>query len=369
MPVLPAVLLCPPETVSGPGTVRRLPVLAAAAGSRGLLVHGASLHRAGVIASVLAGAPAGLDLHTWQHPGGEPTVEQVDRLREDIAATGAQWVAAVGGGSVLDVAKAAAGLAGAPRPTLAYHDGEPLPAAGLPFFAAPSTAGTGSEATTVSVLTNARTGVKKSIRRPDHLARAVVLDPDLLATCPPAVIAASGMDAFTQAVEAAISRHATGLSTLLATEAARLVSAALPRVHDDPGHEAAADLLAGSFLAGLALSTARLGLVHGLAHPLGARYGVGHGLACAACLPAVLRFNRPAAGAALDRVGAVIGGAPEEMAVRLLERLALPNPFAGQALADRAGIVAETLASGSTAANPRPVTAEAVERLLDALFA
>jgi alcohol dehydrogenase class IV len=308
-------------------------------------------------------------VRAWQHAGGEPTLAQLDALLADARAWRPDWIAAIGGGSVLDIGKACAGLLHAPLPPAAYHGGEAIPPAHTPFAAVPTTAGTGSEATIVTVLTDERAGLKKSIRHPTFMPRLVILDAHLLAGCPPAVVAASGMDALTQAIESYISRGATWFSDALAGEAMRRIHAALPRVVAGAGGPDAEALLTGSYLAGLALSHARLGLVHGLAHPLGLRYHAPHGVVCAVCLPEVLAFNHAAAGDKYGVLADLLGGDPVACTRALLASLGIVSPFRGQALIDEPAIVSETLASGSTAANPRAVSEDDVKTMLARLFA
>ncbi len=368
MSLLPPALLLPQQTLSRPGARHELPRLAAGFGPCGLLACGASFERSGGLAELLGGLPGGLTVQVWRHGGGEPTVTAVDQMRAEIRRLRPDWVAAVGGGSVLDLAKAAAGLAEAPE-TAAYYQthNAAIPPATLPFIAAPTTAGTGSEATVVAVLTDPARILKQSLRHPSFMPRLVLLDPDLLAGCPPATVAAAGLDAFVQAFESYTSRFATPLTRSLSELALTRIAAALgPLFRGDAA--AASDMLEGSYLAGLALSHARLGVVHGLAHPLGARFGVAHGLACALCLPAALAFNREHIRADLDALRARHGLDVEDAVAGWLAEMRPVNPFRGQPLSDRTAIVAETLASGSTGANPRPVSADDVNRLLDALF-
>ena len=368
MKILPSTLTLPPRTITGAGAIKGLLAECFAFGDRGVLVHGRSLRRSGRLAAILGAAAQDRRVLAWEHPGGEPTLEQVEDALSAARGHNAQWVAGVGGGSVLDVAKSCAGLLEAPAPVEAYHDGRALEPARTAFIAVPTTAGTGSEATIVAVLTNARTGVKKSIRHPSFMARLVILDPELLADCPPPVIAASGMDAFTQAVESYLSNGATWFSDACALRAVALINVSLDAAFANARGAAARDLLEGSYLAGLALSNARLGLVHGLAHPLGARLHQPHGLVCAICLPPVLEFNRAAAAPKFAVLRVALGLDVAVRVAQLNARLGLRSPFAGQPVLERAGIVAETLASGSTAANPRKVTAADVEELLDGLF-
>ena len=369
MPALPDTLSLPPTVLTRAGAIRDLPTLCAPFGRRGLLVHGASLAARGTLDVIREAAhAAGTTLSAWQHPGGEPRLRHVEALIAAIRDASPDWVAAVGGGSVIDAAKAAAGLRQAPQPVAFYHAGNPLPPATTPFIAAPTTAGTGSEATIVSVLTDEDAGVKKSIRHPTHMPRVVILDPELLLGAPADVVACSGMDALTQGIEAYLSRGATRLTDALAFEAIRLVYAALPRFYRDQQVETACKLLEGSFLAGLALSHARLGLVHGLAHPLGHRYHVAHGRVCAVCLPYVLRFNRETIAEKYGRLSACLDGDLLDAIEALNARFGIASPFRGQAIIDADGIMAETLASGSTKANPRAVTAADVRDLLGVLF-
>jgi alcohol dehydrogenase class IV len=367
-PTLPACLSLPPLTFCGRGASARLAGEARAFGPRGLVVCSRSLLGAG-LRERLGFGEADEAIRFVPHSGGEPTLDQLRHLLNEARAFRPDWVLAAGGGSVLDVAKAAAGLFDAPLTPEAYHDGAPLPASRMPFLAAPATAGTGSEATTVSVLTNARTGVKKSIRHASHMARVVALDADLLDACPRPVLAASGMDAFVQAVESFLSRYATEITQAWSLQAVRLLGANLTEsFRQGPAGARGEALMEGSYLAGLALSNARLGLVHGLAHPLGARYHVAHGVCCAVCLPPVLAFNRDAAAGAYARLSEAAGADIEAFSVALLRDLHIASPFAGQPLVDEAGIVEETLASGSTAANPRPVTAGDVSAVLRRIF-
>jgi alcohol dehydrogenase class IV len=268
----------------------------------------------------------------------------------------------------MDIAKACAGLFDAPLPPACYHRGEPVPPARVAFVAAPTVAGTGSEATIVSVLTDQDRGIKKSIRHPSYMARLVILDADLPQSCPAETVASSGMDAFTQAVESFVSIRATWFSEVLSLKATGLVFANLESVFHGEHGERAAHLLEGSYLAGLALGNARLGLVHGLAHPLGHRYDVPHGLVCGVCLPAVIRFNREAVARKYARLDEALGADVLSATERLLESLELESPFKGKPVTDRDGIIAETLASGSTDANPRPVTESDVARILDEIF-
>jgi alcohol dehydrogenase class IV len=337
-------------------------------GSRGFLVHSSSMRRSGALDRVLENAPQGLQIVTWQHRGGEPTLDDVENVRARAREIGPSWIGALGGGSVLDLGKACAGLHYSGSSVAAHHRGLPVETPGLPFLAAPATAGTGSEATGVSVLIDGATGKKKAIRSPGMLAARVLLDADLLATCPKRAVADSGMDALTQSVESLMSTGATRFTRMLAREGCGLIAASLTEVYVDPAAESAEELLLGSFLTGMAFSSSRLGVVHGLAHPLGGYFDVPHGRVCGVCLPLALELNRESAPERYAELGEILGGDPVRRVIDLLKDLEVDNPFEGIALENAEAVVRETLESGSTAHNPRQVTEEDVRWFLRCLF-
>lgn len=369
MQILPEKLALPMVTVASRGCVVELPVLAQQFGTKGAILHGKSLERNGCLDRILRNAPTGMSLASFEHHGGEPTLSDLAALLNETRKLDINWMAAVGGGSVLDLAKACAGLFNGKHDVSSYHDGLPIEAQGIPFLAAPTTAGTGSEATMVSVLIDAEKGIKKSIRDPSYMARLALLDSELLASCPPGVIACSGMDAFTQAIESYSSIMAVWWSRSLALKALELIADSLESVYQDPASEAADSLLTGSYLAGMALSASRLGVVHGLAHPLGARYHLPHGLVCAVCLPYAIELNRDSLGSKYDEMSEAAGGDLLSETWRLLDRLGITSPFAGKQMIEKEKIIKETIsAAGSTAANPKAISAGDVEMLLEKLF-
>jgi len=174
--------------------------------------------------------------------------------------------------------------------------------------------------------------------------------------------------ALTQAIESYISVGASWITDQFSLKGLSMIASSIEAVYADSRNEKAADLLMGSYLAGLALSNARLGIVHGLAHPLGARYDIPHGLACAVCLPYAVEFNRDAMGGKYAAMSEVVGGDLLSEIKRLIRLFGIKSPFAGKTVSDRNKIIDEVLASGSTAANPRKVTAVDVGCLLDCIF-
>jgi alcohol dehydrogenase class IV len=332
-----------------------------------MLVHGRSLQRSGKLEEIKSSFNKRLSFQAYCHTGGEPTVFEVDALRADIKRGKISWIAAVGGGSVMDLAKAAAGLVDHPQETAFYQlNPSEIRASAVPLIAVPTTAGTGSEATVVSVLTNSETSLKQSIRHPSHMAKVVILDPELLKGCPPSTVAAAGLDAFVQAFESYTSRSATPFTQSLAELAIEKIAANLLQLYENRSNtNAAAEMLEASYITGLAFSHSRLGVVHGLAHPLGVRFKAAHGLVCACCLPAALEYNKVYIKDHLYALKSRYGIDIEELTTTWMDAMGVENPFQGKQIEDLDAITTETLNSGSTKANPREVTADDVHWLLE----
>lgn len=370
MSILPKNLLLPQHTLTGAGSILEIGSIAASFGTQGILVHGHSLQRSGTLEKIVNAVNADISIQCYCHAGGEPTVDEVDTLRKVIRNSKAQWVAAVGGGSVIDLAKAAAGLADHALST-AFYQANPseIQPAFIPLIVAPTTAGTGSEATVVSVLTNPDKGIKQSIRHVSHMPRAVILDPQLLRGCPPATIAAAGLDAFVQAFESYTSRHAVPFTQCLAECAIERISTNLLPLFENPANcDAAASMLEASYITGLAFSHSRLGVVHGLVHPLGVRFNVAHGVACACSLPAALEYNKDYIQEHLKALKVRCNVDVNEIVGSWMRSMRMENPFSGKTIEDMDAVILEVLKSGSTQANPREVTADGARWLIERIM-
>ncbi len=284
-----------PRIIFGPGTVGQLADLVPAHGARALLVlGGASAEASGLAARLRRLVPVGAEVRCAR----EPTVEDVDHAVQAARDGRCDVVVAVGGGSVLDCGKAAAGMLTNGGSLLEYLEGvgsgRQLERPAAPMIAAPTTAGTGSEVTRNAVISGP--GYKKSIRSPLLIPRVALVDPVLTHGTPPAVTAACGMDALTQLCEAYISRGASPLTDGLALEGIRAAGRCLERAFKTPEDPVAREGMAlAALLGGICLANAGLGAVHGFASPLGALFPIPHGVACAALLPQVLRRNMEAA--------------------------------------------------------------------------
>lgn len=228
----------------------------------------------------------------------EPTPAMVDDAVTAFKDADIEVVAGIGGGSALDAAKAIAGLLPSGDSVMCYLEGvgtgKPFAGPTLPFIAAPTTAGTGSEATKNAVITQPGPGgFKKSFRHPDLVARIALLDPTLLASCPPDLIAADGMDAFTQLLEAYTSQKANPITDALAWSGLeRFCTGFWPAWRgDDHAAKGREHLAYGSLMSGVCLAQVGLGVVHGLASPLGASYPIPHGVVCGTLLGAATEIN------------------------------------------------------------------------------
>jgi alcohol dehydrogenase class IV len=276
--------------IAGAGRAADLPGVLAGLGSRVLVCTGADPARH-------AGLLAGLGLPSRVFPvAGEPTVALARAAVTEAREHRADVVAAVGGGSVIDTAKAVAMLLGNGGDPLDYLEvigsGRKITEPAAPCVAVPTTAGTGAEVTANAVLASPAHQIKVSLRSPLMIPRVALVDPQLTITCPPPVTAASGLDALTQCLEPFVSVRATPLTDGLAREGLRRAAAGLRAAYADGTDLAArADMAMCSLLGGMALANAKLGAVHGLAGVVGGTADVPHGIACAALLAPVIEAN------------------------------------------------------------------------------
>jgi alcohol dehydrogenase class IV len=274
----------------GAGRAAELPEVLAGLGSRVLVCTGANPARH---AALLAGI--GLPVEVYPVTG-EPTVEVARAAATAAREHGADAVAAIGGGSVIDTGKAVAALLGNGGDPLDYLEvvgsGRKIGQPAAPYVAVPTTAGTGAEVTANAVLAVPEHRVKASLRSPLMIPKVALVDPELTVSCPPQVTAASGLDALTQCLEPLVSTRANPLTDGLAAEGLSRAAAALRAAYADGSAAwARADMAICSLLGGMALANAKLGAVHGLAGVIGGTADVPHGLACAALLAPVIEAN------------------------------------------------------------------------------
>lgn len=299
----------PTEIVFGAGVVACLGCRLEEMGlRRPLVVTDRGVRSAGIVERVSGSlSQSGIDAAVFDRVESDPATDIVEEVRDILSRENHDSVIGLGGGSSMDVAKAAAALATNPGSPLDYVGREKLESDPLSIVAVPTTAGTGSEVTMWSVLTDARSGNKVSIGSMRIMPRLALLDPDLTLGLPPRITAMTGMDALSHAVESYGSVWSHPIAEGLALQAIELIGKHLSRaVSDGTDREARRSMLMASLIAELAANSTRLGLCHALAIPLGARHHVPHGLANAILLPHVVSFNLTADPARYARIGPLI---------------------------------------------------------------
>ena len=287
-----------PRLVFGPGRVKELGQIVAPHGAKVLVVTGGNSLGRTVNWERCEESLKKASLRVYRYRfSGEPSSETVDSAVNEFAPLAVEAVVAVGGGSVIDCAKAVAAMLPLGEPVTPYLEGvgtKTHPGKTLPFIAVPTTAGTGSEATKNAVISRmGRQGFKKSLRHDNFTPVCAIVDPELTLTCPPQVTAACGMDAFTQLLESYVSPQASSVTDALALSGIEHMASALIPASTDQGDniELRSSLAYAAFLSGITLANAGLGIIHGLASPLGARVPIPHGIACATLLSEACRTN------------------------------------------------------------------------------
>ena len=255
-------------------------------------------------------ASSGIQYCVCRQPLGEPQSDVVEQEARRFVESGCDGMIAIGGGSSLDAAKGIVLLAANPGLTVNdLLDPARIRNQRVPLIAVPTTAGTGSEATNVTVITDSASHSKRVIAHPAAVPDLALIDACLMLRVPPRVTAATGVDALTHSIEAYVATKATPLTKALAYQAIRLIGEALPvAVGRGDNVDARESMALASYMAGVAFSNAGLGLTHSMAHQIGPRYNVPHGMANAILLPSVMRFNQLICKKAYCDVGLALTG-------------------------------------------------------------
>ena len=371
----------PTQIVTGRGCLGQVGKLSARYGERVLLVCGLQTARRREVVQKVTDLlrSAGLQVELFDGVSGEADLDMVAAGLASLRQHTCSVVVGLGGGSAMDTAKSIAGLATLEGDIYEYHAGRLPEKPGLPFIAIPTTAGTGAEVTKNAVLINPRTQFKQSIRGDDWFARVALVDPELTLTMSPELTASTGSDALCQAIEAYTSIAATAITDALAEKAILLIGQSLLQAYEHGDDLSAREGMSlGSLLAGMAMSNARLGAVHGLAHPLGAHYHIPHGIVCGLLLPYTIDYNLTYALGKYARVARFFGcDSPtmneQQLATRaveyvrqLLNRVGIPGHLTsfGVRYEDLQQIINEALPSGSTKHNVRPLDGEDLLRII-----
>jgi alcohol dehydrogenase len=365
------VIVPTPEVIARAGALDALATLRQLQGARVLLVSDPGLVAAGHVdraRALLEATAREVRTHTEVHP--EPTSDDVQACL--AAAQGADALVALGGGSVLDVAKLAALMTPGERVAdhLGVHDTERSDTA---LVLVPTTAGTGSDGQAAAIVRDGATLRKMACLAPGLGGDVVLLDAALTVSCPRGVTAAAGLDTLTHAVEVAVTTRRNARSDALATRAFVAAQGALTRVLAAPGDLSAREaMLRAAHDAGQAIAHSMLGAAHAAGNALTARYGLAHGLAVGAMLPAVVRHNardpQTAARYAALADAAGLGASAEALIERLDALLDLAGGSAALvAPADIDGLAAEAASQWTGTFNPRPMDEAAYRALFEAV--
>lgn len=309
-----------------------------------------------------------------------PTTDVLEAAIAFLAETGCDAVLGFGGGSSIDTAKGVVAMATNPGGILDYEGYDKLKVQPLPLFAIPTTAGTGSECTASTVFTNKETLFKTVIVSPLLYPKLAILDPDLTLNLPPAITAATGMDALTHAIESYVSKQANPISQGMAIHAIRLISESLFTAYVVGSDvESREKMLVASLLAGIAFAQSKLGNVHAISHTLGGVFNIPHGIANAALLPYVVSFNLVACPERYRDIALAMGqdisGLTDLQAARtvvprvvaLNESLGIPSNIKdlGVDLAVLSKMVSDSMRSGNVLVNPRITRAADIQRIIE----
>ncbi|MBQ7295034.1 MAG: iron-containing alcohol dehydrogenase [Clostridia bacterium] len=322
-----------PTLLEGPGAIKKLPEFIKNKGlNKVLVVTDKGLMGIHLLDSLFEELEkAGVDYVVYDGTQPNPSIENIEDARQLYVDNNCEGVIAFGGGSPMDCAKAAAARVTNPKISVKKMRGvlklhHKLP----PFFAVPTTAGTGSETTLAAVVTDTATHEKNAINDPRLKPKFAVLDPELTVGLPPHITSTTGMDALTHAVEAYIGKSNVKSTEAYAEKATKMIFENIETAYADGKNiEARNNMLKASFYAGQAFTRAYVGYVHAIAHNLGGHYGVPHGLANAIILPYVLEYYGESAHKRLAKLAVIAGvktdGTDKEKAEAFIEAIKTLN--------------------------------------------
>ncbi len=337
-----------------------------------LVVTDSGVRQAGLL-NALTAQLEGLDYTVYDGILPNPTVQCIESALPQ--AQGRDLIIAIGGGSVIDSAKAINAVKTHGGSVLDYEGNDAVPGPGGPLIAIPTTAGTGSEVTFIAMVTVPERTQKLPLVSRYLAPTLAIVDPELTKTLPPRVTAHTGLDALTHAVETLVSISAQPISDLLALQAIKLIAEHLPRtVKDGSEMEARASLSYAALIAGIAFNNGWVGLAHAIAHSLGGLYDLPHGLCCALALPATMEFNLEAQREKYEQIARALGAPSAEAGVervrKLMTEVGVPLHLrdVGVRESDLDKITELALADGSVLFNPRQPSAEELRALLQKIF-
>lgn len=347
-------------------------------GTKAFIISGPHLNKMGIVGKCIEALEAkGIKATAYTDTEGNPSVETVEKATESFKESDSDFIIALGGGSPMDVAKAVGVVAKYGGSITDYEGGGKVPGDIIPLIAVPTTAGTGSEVTAFSVITDHSRNYKLTVFSYKLIPAYAILDANLLTTAPPSVAAACGIDAMVHALEAYISTAASPFSEAMSEKALELIGKNIRRYVANRGDiDAAENMLVGSLFAGIAFSWARLGNVHAMSHPVSAFFNVPHGVANAILLPTIVEYNALADTGKYYKIYRYIAKAPVQEEVfepdmlvneikALNKELNIPASLSEAGVtADKIGAMSEdAMKSGNILVNPRSSTIKDIEML------
>lgn len=366
----------------GPGSRSVLPEVVARLGkSKALVVTDAGLVKFGVAAKVTDILDAaGIAYGVFSDVKPNPTVTNVKNGIAAFKAAGADLLIAIGGGSAIDTAKAIGIVVNNPEfsDIVSLEGMAPTKNKSVPMVALPTTAGTAAETTINYVIIDEEKQKKMVCVDPNDIPAVAIIDAELMYSLPKGLTAATGMDALTHAIEGYITKGAWELSDMFEIEAIRMISRHLPNAVENPTDaEARNGMAVAQYVAGMAFSNVGLGLVHGMAHPMGSLFDVPHGVANALLLPTVMEFNMPACLGKYPEIARAMGVDTEGMtpaeasqaavdAVRALSvKVGIPQHLSDLGITEKdiPALADQALADVCTPGNPREVTLNDIKSL------
>ncbi len=372
----------PSVIVNGPGAAREVGSFAKGLGKKALIVTDSNLEKFGLPKEVRNSLEsAGVPFAVYDKVVTEPTMDYTEEGLKVYKGAQADFVIAVGGGSPMDTAKSIAVLSTNTGKITDFMGANKIPQPGAPLIAIPTTAGTGSEVTPFTIITDTARDVKMLIASPYIIPRVALVDPLMTLTMPQEITAATGLDALTHAIEAYVSVKAQPITDTLALQAIRIISANLRQAWSNGDNlEARTNMVMGALQAGLAFANSSVALVHGMARPIGAYFHAPHGVSNAALLPTVIEFSVLGNPRRYAEIAEAMGEITEGLSLldsaylaaeavkRLNDDLKVPT-LKGLGVEEKKfnsvvkQMAADAIASGSPGNNPRKATPEEIVEL------
>jgi alcohol dehydrogenase class IV len=377
----------PSVIVNGPGAAKEVGSFAKGFGKKALIVTDTHLEKIGLLNEIKKSLEnGGISLAIYDKVVSEPSTEYTDEGLKVYREAKADFLIAVGGGSPIDAAKAIGALATNEGKITDFMGANKIPKPGAPLIAIPTTAGTGSEVTQFTIITDTAKDVKMLIASPNVMARVALVDPLMTLQMPQGITAATGLDALTHAIEGYVSVKAHPITDTLAIQSIRIIGANLRQAWSNGDNlEARTNMMTGALMAGMAFSNSSVALVHGMARPIGAYFHVAHGVSNASLLPMVIEFSVPGNprkyADIAEALGENIQGLPlldaayrgaeavkrlnQDLKVPTLRELGVEEKKFHQVVNQMAK---DAIASGSPGNNPRRATPEEIVELYKKAF-